>query len=390
MFTIIKTQIFQPTVPPYRVPLFDELTRFPDLDVRLCASPASTATGFSPNLDLKGRINIELRMHGMFGNRLFWQAPARVDPDLGLGDVIVISGNPRFLSNFPLIIQARRRGIGIVWWGHGWTAGASELNARIRRAIMRLADVWLLYSDKEVEEYQQLGFEPERLHATNNTIDHRVMDRLRSGWTVEQSYAFKAGEGLEHTRLLLFCGRLTPKARLDLALLAMRELVDDGLDVVLVVIGDGPMREEWRQLAGRLGLSARVRWLGLLYDEVRLAPWFLAAEAFVYPGAIGLSLNHALAYGLPVITHDNARNQMPEFAALSPGNNGMTYKEGDWKDLAWKIRSLLSNPELRARMSEEALRTLHRDYSFDGMVNRFAVAIRKASSIARNRANRNR
>ena len=40
--------------------------------------------------------------------------------------------------------------------------------------------------------------------------------------------------------------------------------------------------------------------LGSIYDEIELAPWFLTADAFVYPENIGLSILHAFGYGLPV------------------------------------------------------------------------------------------
>ena len=62
-----------------------------------------------------------------------------------------------------------------------------------------------------------------------------------------------------------------------------------------------------------------IRWLGALYEQEVMAPWFLSAKVFVYPGYIGLSIMHAMGYGLPVITHDNMDNQSPEVAALRNG-----------------------------------------------------------------------
>lgn len=384
--TVIKTQIFQPSIPAYRVSLFAELVRLPDLDVRIYASAPSATDAINSDSTLRRKVNTNLQRSSYFRNRLVWQHPARLDPDLNIGDVLVLSGNPRFLSNFALLAQARKRGVGIVWWGHGWTAGANPATASIRRRIMRLADVWLLYTDREVADYQQFGFDTKRLFATNNTIDHRVIDTLRGRWNSNRLEEFRSRERLGSSDVLLFCGRLTSKTRLDLALYAMRYLVDAGWRVTLVIVGDGPMREQFQQLASSLGVEDNVRWQGAVYDEEQLAPWFLTARAFVYPGAIGLSLNHAFAYGLPVITHDNPRNQMPEFAALKLGKNGITFRENDPRDLADKIRCLLSNPEKCASMGREALTTLHMEYSFEGMVNRFADAIRTAAAISLERS----
>jgi hypothetical protein len=49
---------------------------------------------------------------GLLGQRLFWQKGLSVAASLRSGDVLVVSGNPRFLSNYPLIWQAKQRSVG--------------------------------------------------------------------------------------------------------------------------------------------------------------------------------------------------------------------------------------------------------------------------------------
>ena len=43
---------------------------------------------------------------------------------------------------------------------------------------------------------------------------------------------------------------------------------------------------------------------------------------------------HALAYGTPVITHDDLDRQMPEVEVISEGLTGAFFKHGDVADLA--------------------------------------------------------
>jgi len=50
----------------------------------------------------------------LLGGRLFWQKHLSLEARLRPGDVLVVTGNPRFLSNYPLMAAARRRGIATV------------------------------------------------------------------------------------------------------------------------------------------------------------------------------------------------------------------------------------------------------------------------------------
>jgi glycosyltransferase involved in cell wall biosynthesis len=62
----------------------------------------------------------------------------------------------------------------------------------------------------------------------------------------------------------------------DAALRVLRRLVDVGLQVHLVVVGDGPDLETVRALANRLGLSKRISFLGWRDDVGELIPLFNA------------------------------------------------------------------------------------------------------------------
>ena len=117
-----------------------------------------------------------------------------------------------------------------------------------------------------------------------------------------------------------------------------------------------------------------------------MAPWFLSAKVFVYPGYIGLSIMHAMGYGLPVITHHNMSNQSPEVSALRDGENGMFCQEHDSKDLSDRMIELLNNDGLRSRMSDRALQTATEEFTMGEMVRRFVVAARSASARAKQRA----
>lgn len=74
-------------------------------------------------------------------------------------------------------------------------------------------------------------------------------------------------------------------------------------EATLTIVGDGSDAERTRQAAGS-ELGGSIRMVGREYNEERLAEYFGQADLVVFSGAVGLSVNHALAYGVPVIAFD--------------------------------------------------------------------------------------
>lgn len=252
----------------------------------------------------------------------------------------------------------------------------------LRLAVMRWADAVLFYTDEEVTYYKNIVAPSTKLFATNNTIDEQPIGEAVAYWDEERLASFQRENGLEREPTLLYCGRLKPASRLDIALQAIQKLSQNGVGATLAIVGDGPIRSRLESMARELGVAGKVRWLGAIYDERVLAPWFLSASALIHPGPIGLSLLHALNYGLPVTTHGNKASHGPEIAALEDGINGLLFREADAEDLASKIALILSDRYLRDRLSHAALDTVHRRYSMGHMVEGFMGAVGYASAQA--------
>ena len=170
-------------------------------------------------------------------------------------------------------------------------------------------------------------------------------------------------------RDLLFIGRITLKAEFDLLLEAL--VRPECAGITLDVIGDGPALTLLKKRAERLEISERIAWRGGTVDEALIATVANRCKAFVYPGSVGLSLVHGLAYGLPAIVHDDRWTQMPEIAAHEPGRNGITFRRNDTVSLAEAINDLLSDPQSLDAMSKEAAALVDRTFNAKDMATRF-------------------
>jgi glycosyltransferase involved in cell wall biosynthesis len=386
-FPTIRVHIFQPVIAHYQVPFFERLVAQPGLEIRVSAS--SRAPGAPPSDESVGSwAHIGKPCISAFGGQFVWQSGVHIHPTIGPGDVVVIDGNPRYLSNFRLIREARKKRAGVMWWGHGWSPTSVRWRAAIRYRLMALADVVTVYTDREVTSIRDEALVARPIFGINNTIDTAAIDSAAAVWSKKRLAEFRKENHIENIKLLLFCGRLraTPSTGLDLLLRTLRSLPSASGRVCLAVVGSGECENNLKALSRELGIDARVIWLGAIYDEGQLAPWFLSADLFVYPGAIGLSLLQAFAYGLPVVTNSNMETHGPEIAALEDGVNGRLFVSGDSASLKDAIVETLENGRLRQNMSVNARKTMDTEYSLASMVKRFTDAIKETASIAGRRA----
>ena len=99
--------------------------------------------------------------------------------------------------------------------------------------------------------------------------------------------------------LLIYVGRLDMEKKPDVVVEAFRRLPRE-LGATLVLIGEGPLREQFEQLPKDDGVLAK----GYVRDRSELARWLASADIYVTAFAqetFGVSIVEAQASGLPVV-----------------------------------------------------------------------------------------
>lgn len=117
----------------------------------------------------------------------------------------------------------------------------------------------------------------------------------------------RAELGLAAEHVLVNVKRLHPLAGQRYLIEAMPDILVSHPDTMLVVCGTGPLADELRATAARLGVGDRVRFTGLVGNEV-VARYVAAADAFVLPSLLEAGPTvalEALASGTPVVSSDN-------------------------------------------------------------------------------------
>jgi alpha-1,6-mannosyltransferase len=103
-------------------------------------------------------------------------------------------------------------------------------------------------------------------------------------------------------RLLLYVGRLAHEKNTE-TLFASFEILAKRRphEFELLIIGDGPQREQLHQLQGKTG---NVKWIQYCTDSIELARFYRTADLFVHPGiqeTFGLVALESQACGTPVV-----------------------------------------------------------------------------------------
>ena len=373
-------------MPAYRVPLFERLGSLPGVDLTVYAGgdegSLRATSSDAKAYEFKG-APVRMLPLGLRLQSGAWEA-MRQRPDL-----LIAPWDVRYMNIFPLIAMARVCGVPVVLWGHGYSQRPHRLTDAARNACGRLADGVLLYTRTVAAKLVAAGELPRaRVFVAQNALDQTPIQSARRRWTADSQALreFQRERGLDPARTLLFVSRLEPRNRVDLLLEAVARLVGRFEGLRLVIVGEGSARASLERRSEELGIRASVLFTGALYDEDQLAPWMLSSAAFCYPTNIGLSLLHAFGYGLPAITSANRSLQNPEIEALRTGHNGLEYRDGDVDDLVRQCTRLLADPELRARLGQNALETVLRDYSIENMLDGFRAVLEWAKTAKRGRA----
>jgi alpha-1,6-mannosyltransferase len=157
----------------------------------------------------------------------------------------------------------------------------------------------------------------------------------------------------EHARLVVAVSRLSVDKRIPMLISAF-ELAARGLDLALVIYGDGPLRPQLERQARR---SGNIRLAGFESDHARLARVLASADALLHGGAgetYGLAVAESLCSGTPVIVPDCGG--APELTR--PGCCEQ-YAAGDPRDCAAAIGRLLNRDQAALRACcEEAARSV--------------------------------
>lgn len=178
--------------------------------------------------------------------------------------------------------------------------------------------------------------------------------------TREEGMDIRAALGIpQETTVMVSVGRLAKEKNCG-ELLQLLSSVRD-LPVMLLLVGDGPVRSDLEKKTGELGISDRVIFTGMVPSE-EVGRYYQAGDIFVSASTSetqGLTYIEALSVGLPMLCRADECLE----GVILDHRNGWQYHT--LAEAVVRIRQFLKHPELRASMSVASSEIGHR-YSVPG------------------------
>ena len=180
-------------------------------------------------------------------------------------------------------------------------------------------------------------------------------------------------------KLVLAVGRLVPYKGFDVLVEAARNLRDDA---VVVIVGDGPLRQSLQAEIDEGGLSQRIRLAGRLSDAA-LHALFARASVHCLPSvhraeAFGVVLLEAMSYGLPIVATNIPGSGVPW--VNQHGLTGLNVPVGDPKALAQACNGILDSDQEHARLAEGARCRFLAEFTEDRSVSRMLATYQQLAS----------
>ncbi|HYU45091.1 MAG TPA: glycosyltransferase family 4 protein [Terriglobales bacterium] len=272
---------------------------------------------------------------------------------------------------WPLMHWLKMRRIPFAFWtkGSNRDAQASRLRYQVFNYANGISDALILYSDT-CRQFINPRFWP-KAFAANNTINFQDLPAVP-----ESKEEIKKEFGIPFEKVVIFVGRMGAekgRKRVDHLVDIFKRL--DRNDIGLVLVGSGLSDD----LKARIN-PRNTRYLGEVHDaqNLRLSKLCKMADVCAIPGHVGLGLNQAFYWGLPVVTEEC--NHPPEIGYLKPGRNGFIVPGGDVGALQDRILYLLDNDAIRAEFSRHAREDILNEASIEGMFSGFKHCVEYLTS----------
>jgi glycosyltransferase involved in cell wall biosynthesis len=261
-------------------------------------------------------------------------------------------------------LAARTLGIPVIFTAHGWafTPGIPRHQAFIYSWIERLAAPFAAKIITVSEFDRQLAIDRGVVSSDKLVTIHNGMPDVGP--------ELRADPSRSPVRLVMIA-RFEPQKDHPTLFHALAGLMHQPWRLDL--IGDGPLMPEAKELSRRLGLADRIQFWGQRMDVAeRLADAQVALLISKWEG-FPRSILEAMRAGLPVIA--SAVGGTAE--SVRDGETGFTVPRGDMEGLRERLKQLLGDPDLRARMGRSGRQRYEQHFTLSHTVEKTLAIYRE-------------
>lgn len=270
-----------------------------------------------------------------------------------------------------------------ILWGHGYNRSKNRnlkksFSGRLRILYMKLSDGVLLYTKKKREEIANY-VNVNKLFVAQNTIDTNEYKEILTRLRLHELEELKKEINFAKFNFV-FIGRIY-KEKLPLDAIKIVEALNyrTKLNVNMHFIGNGNEVALLKQYCAEKNINSFINFHGSVFDPAINGKFLFCADLMLMPGPLGLSVNHAFAFGCPVATYlqkEKGPYHGPEADYVKDWESGLFLNDDDIFSSIEKLKTYLLNEKIKSEMRFKIYTKIYDDLTINNMVNGLDLCIK--------------
>ena len=244
---------------------------------------------------------------------------------------------------------------------------SKDITGRLRARYYRALDNYTSRYNQRViavsnavrDDLIEQGIPGDRITVIQNGIDIPDIGPA-AGDRIKKELGINAGD-----TVLGAVGRLSPQKDYPTLLRAFKDVSQSCPEALLLIAGDGYLRENLEELTDDLKLKDRVKFLGYRSDVLEVVSTFdIYTLSSLWEG-LPLAVLEAMAMGKPVVATSVPGTE----EAVTEGETGSLVPLKDSRALGQRLNELVKNPERARRMGEAGKRRWEECFSLTRVID---------------------
>ncbi len=305
-------------------------------------------------------------------------------------DVIIYEFSLGILSLIPTMILCKILNIKFILHGHGYNFKKGldpkkNILDKVRIRLIEKSDATILYS-KTAKTKLSTFIQSEKLFVAPNTLDTNYLLSIKEKFLKQGKESLKSELNFSKKFNIVFIGRLLEDKQPFLCINFIEDYIKKyNKDIMLHIVGEGPEKNKLVKFMNDNKLSENIRLYGKIYDDIKSGKILFCSDLLILPGAVGLSVNHALIYGCPVMSLKQKSDgpfHSPEVEYIENEKTG--FLADDYVHLKNFIFKYLNDKSLQLKMQNEINFAVQNTFPIEKMIDGFKSAVLEVLRDKRN------
>lgn len=321
----IKVVIIHNIIAPYKVALFNELSKLiPNMEVIFIAEREKrrdwnidyTKIKFSHTVLFKGSID---SINSFTIAKETWRILEKIRPETS---IICDYSN---IFGWSALFWAKKNRNNLIFWLSSTFDDKKHtfLKNQLKRYFLKHFSIGLAPGSRTKEYYKYMGVDKSKIIETGYGVENDHFIHLYEKSIIERTSSLKELE-ISSKNNFIFIGRFAPEKNIFTLLYSFLEVSKTNSDWGLILLGDGPLKNEVNTFISDNNLQNKILLPGFIQQD-EIVKYLVESDVFILPSLSepwGLVVNEALLCRLPVIVSTKCGCQ-PEL--VKEGVNGFSF-----------------------------------------------------------------